>query len=549
MNKHFSLGLAFSLLAAWSAPAAAQVPPVVAPGPTVAPAPTAAATQATQFNIFEMFNCTKLKKECKDCLCASPLGQMLNNMTGMAGTFTGGLIPPLCPPKTAEDLLKAAADPNKSSAEKIADEIKASEAQAKARAAAMRFLGTVDCERFGQAGFPVALELIKGLSDTSECVRLAAAEALSNGCCCNEDTIEALAAVAAGAALFKKDEKTGLRTPAAGIQILPEKCPRVRAAARFGLERCLCCYVKKEPYVKRPGSERREGEPPLPRREGVPAANATKGAVQQARFEDQAQQPQRREGLGMPSEKVVQKAEQVLQGCGTIETPGVPANDCSLFGLCNRAYHKQYKRQVIRTTILDTSKDCEGKDVPVGADPNAVIKPKSQLKENLRNMCSPVVRAHGQEGDTTSGMTTGPTTQGAPSSSGQQPGSTQPGSTGTQPIIIYEAPAKQVVAPSNVSVIVQPVRQPVNVPVTHAPVYQTSATLVPAKKTSSFNLPFLNRKTAVKENVPTVVETISTPMPVSERRVVPVTVSPVSQPLPLPPQERRVVSYQLQPPQ
>jgi hypothetical protein len=524
MNRTLASGLGMMLLALGTAPASAQVPAGV-PGAAVQGAAVAQTAAPAQFNIFEMFNCTKMKAECKECLCATPLGQMANNMTGMFGTFTGGLIPPLCPPVKAEDLAKVLADPNKSSAEKEAAKVAALEAQAKARAAAMRFFGTVDCERFKAAGIDVAGELIKGLNDTNECVRLAAAEALGNGCCCGEDTIEALAAVASGAGLIRRNEAgerkfvpdaKGRINFATAYEILPEKCLRVRAAARFALERCLCCFVQKEPVGVRKKSQG-EGPPPKPKGEGDAFNQKGANGVVQVRFDEPRQQG---EGMPAPREKVVQDAQQVLQGCGTIDTPHVQSHDCSVFGFCKKAFgrHGHQKRQIIRTTILDTTPDCHGKLVPVGADANAVVQPHSRMKDNFRNMMAPVER---QPVQNNGAMPQSTVPQGAPATPSQgQPGGAK------QPIIIYEAPTQSVYVQTPApQVVVQPtVSQPLPLPpVVMKQQPQPLPTVIVAKPQPQ-------------------------PLPTKERRVTNFFI-PTQTPAPAPTQERRITSYQVMPQQ
>ncbi|MBI1833034.1 MAG: HEAT repeat domain-containing protein, partial [Planctomycetes bacterium] len=88
------------------------------------------------------------------------------------------------------------------------------------RRAAIRYLGTVDCNYW-----PNAIDaLSEGLrGDPSECVRFEAALALRNGCCCTKKIIKALETCVAG----KNDD---------GFPI--ERSERVRAAALEALERC-----------------------------------------------------------------------------------------------------------------------------------------------------------------------------------------------------------------------------------------------------------------------------------------------------------------------
>jgi hypothetical protein len=158
------------------------------------------------------------KEFCKRKICASPLGQLLNNSTAPLQALSGGLIPPFCPmtPTIAE-----LADPGAVGA---AAKIKLDEAGVKARKAAVRYLGTVDCHYWPEAedGLIGALR-----GDRSECVRYEAALALGNGCCCTKKTIEALTIVVS---CSNRDNAP------------KENSERVVEAARRALDHCLECY-------------------------------------------------------------------------------------------------------------------------------------------------------------------------------------------------------------------------------------------------------------------------------------------------------------------
>jgi hypothetical protein len=159
---------------------------------------------------------------CKAKFCASQLGLMLNNMiTGPIGALSGGFIPPCCPvaPTAAQIAALEAIAPGGAVA--TAAKIKASEADAKARVAAVEYLGTVDCTRWKEA----TKALVNALrADPNECVRYAAARVLNSGCCCNKETIAALKVCVAG------EDTDG--NP-------PENSPRVKAAAFNALQNCL----------------------------------------------------------------------------------------------------------------------------------------------------------------------------------------------------------------------------------------------------------------------------------------------------------------------
>jgi len=221
--------------------------------PTV-PAATgaAAAPQAAPCNLWS-FLCppAQQRQSMMNCICACPLGQMFNSMLKPMSAMSGGLLPGgICPgpnqPNPA-DLAKPA-----DSAEGAAARIKQAEADAKARRAAVRYLGTVDCRRFPEAEAAIVNSL---LTDPNECVRMEAALALTRACCCTKQTIEALTQTVSG--------KSHGNDP-------PETSERVRYAAAKALERCLArgCTGCVEP--RRPESPA-PPEPALPT-ETPPAA-------------------------------------------------------------------------------------------------------------------------------------------------------------------------------------------------------------------------------------------------------------------------------------
>jgi hypothetical protein len=231
------MGLAFPTGAAAQGPAgiaaaAGAVPPVAAP--------VAAAEPTTLWSFLGLSK--KQKEQCRQKLCQSPCGQFLNKAFLPMSAFTGGIVPPLCNGlPTPEELADKGAVGT-------AAAIKAEEAQAKARKAAMKYLGTVDCSRFPDAQDA----LIKGLrGDTNECVRYEAALALGNGCCCTKATMEALSVAAACS------DRDGFHR---------ERSDRVRAAAVAALQRCLACYVdpnppkQEKPVEGKPEEEKKKDE-------------------------------------------------------------------------------------------------------------------------------------------------------------------------------------------------------------------------------------------------------------------------------------------------
>ena len=181
----------------------------------------------------------KLRK--KFCSCA--LGQTINAALVPMETYTGGLIHAgLCPPKeqaNPADLAKPA-----DSAEGAAARIKAKEAQCAAKAEAVRYLATVNCDYYPEAEKALIASL---RTDECECVRLEAARALATGCCCTKATIAALVLT------VNADTKDG--GP-------PECSERVRAMALIALNKCVQCY--REPAPRQP---ERPDSPPTPEKE------------------------------------------------------------------------------------------------------------------------------------------------------------------------------------------------------------------------------------------------------------------------------------------
>jgi hypothetical protein len=185
--------------------------------------------------------CRQKLVECRTKFCNSRIGQMANGLLLQASPLTGGLLGPICPvpaglggpnappgvgPPNPADL---AMDPN--TPQGAAARIKAEENPAviKAKIEALQFLGTVDCRYYPEA----AAGLITGLRvEKNECVRLAAAKALANGCCCNPKIVKALLMV------VNCSNKDGF--PA-------EPSELVRAYAYVALERCMRRCVEAEP--------------------------------------------------------------------------------------------------------------------------------------------------------------------------------------------------------------------------------------------------------------------------------------------------------------
>lgn len=226
--------------------AAAQVP--AAPAAPVAPAAVPGAIGGVPPPGGLLGNCIKAKAYCRARLCASPLGQLLNGAVQPLTAFSGGIIPPICPPNTPSpaDLAAPAASPAGAAAR-----IQADTAAAAARRAAVRYLGTVDCHYWPEAQLALA-NALRG--DRNECVRLEAAWALTKGCCCTRITIEALSICVSGS------ERDG--NPS-------ETNERVKAAAHVALDHCLSCLGAVPPpplpLTTPPAPPVREKAPPVER--------------------------------------------------------------------------------------------------------------------------------------------------------------------------------------------------------------------------------------------------------------------------------------------
>jgi hypothetical protein len=176
---------------------------------------------------------------------------MVNGLvTGPMAGITGGFIPALCPPAPTPAQIAALDKIAPGGAAATAAKIQASEADAKARVAAVQYLATVDCTRWKEA----TKALINALrADPNECVRYAAAQALNSGCCCNRLTIDALKTCVAG------EDTDG--NP-------PESSARVKAAAFNALQNCLMKVPEVLPDEKAKSIDRERG--PVPDLEPMP---------------------------------------------------------------------------------------------------------------------------------------------------------------------------------------------------------------------------------------------------------------------------------------
>lgn len=278
--------------------------PVAPPVPAVPTAVPATPAAPAGFNIWTSLCpppgcCDKLKAH----YCQSFLGQFLGSAFAPMRMMTGGMMKPCCPTANtpnAEDLKKAADSPAGAAAR-----IKAEEAEAKARRADVRYLGTVDCNRYPEA----EKALIKALrTDRNECVRWEAALALGNGCCCTKLTVEALMLTA------NASDKDG--NPV-------ETSPRVRHAAAYALSNCQTRPIDMTP-------EPPERPTPLPEPRKLPdmtrAGGATPPRTLPAAF-----------GLpAIPTPASSQNTGFPIQPPVLPETPGVPTGQRGLFDIFMR---------------------------------------------------------------------------------------------------------------------------------------------------------------------------------------------------------------------
>lgn len=260
-----------------ASPAVAQTDTSAPPAPTTSSA-ASAATSAAPAATGILGKCTSclgsikggLGGCCKSC-CGTPLGQLINGAFQPLKMATGGVIPTPCPgpndPSKGGAAAGGGASGDAPGAQAAADAIKKDQAQAKARAAAVRYLGTVPCHYYPEA----EAALIQSLrTDRSECVRWEAAHALAQGCCCTKKTIEALKLVVSGS---QKDGNPS------------EKSFRVKVEALNALEHCLAMCG--DPQPQRPESPAHIPQPetvptplPQPKRPEAPMSQAGDNASQ-----------------------------------------------------------------------------------------------------------------------------------------------------------------------------------------------------------------------------------------------------------------------------
>jgi hypothetical protein len=198
---------------------------------------------------------------CKAAFCQSQFGTLVNNGMLPISGLTGGILGGCCPTTPTASQLAAAEAAG--GAEAVAAKIKAEEAGAKARIAAVEYLATVDCRYWPDAEGALIDRL---RADRNECVRYAAARALGTGCCCTKKTIAALKLV------VECSDEDG--NP-------PEASERVKAASWYALHHCVDRYVP-----PRPEPRERPSEPSRPEYPAAYRTDSGAGARAQAYAED-----------------------------------------------------------------------------------------------------------------------------------------------------------------------------------------------------------------------------------------------------------------------
>ncbi len=311
---------------------AAVAPAAAAPTAVSTTTVATTTTPAPQANLWSFLCPTpEQKAACKAKFCGSMFGQFINNSLAPAGALTGGIIGPCCPnpndpnaPPNPADLAMPA-----DSALGAAARVKQDTLAAKARRAAVRYLGTVDCNYWPEARAALINAL---LEDKNECVRLEAAVALQRGCCCKQDVIVALVKSVSGTRdyLLKDGKMIPVGPPA-------EDCERVRFAAMVALEHCLACYTDVVPVPSAAAGTRKGVEPlPGPNREPEPVGKPRPGGPAQSNSgirpgDAQAVRlvsySERMQNLSM--EEVIQEARRALQKARTATTVTVSAGPMS----------------------------------------------------------------------------------------------------------------------------------------------------------------------------------------------------------------------------
>ncbi len=208
-------------------------------------------------------------------------------MTSPLRFATGGVLPKCCPDVLSADELKNLDPSTTSPAEAAAAKIKAEEANAKARIAAVRYLATVDCHWWHEAEKALIASL---RADKNECVRYAAAIALGTGCCCTEKTIKALNITVIGSNEDGNPSENSERVKHAAWYALQVCMSRQACFANFAFEPVESLEPPEQPPVPRQLTPvPPEQAPPLSPETGPPPRTLPTTArrafdVEQARF-------------------------------------------------------------------------------------------------------------------------------------------------------------------------------------------------------------------------------------------------------------------------
>lgn len=321
MWKQYCVGLVLSASLTPSLPAQDVAAPV-------AGAPVAAPAAAPPKTIWSFLGISKDQLQaCKEKLCKKPIGQLLNNASKPMSVFTGGLLGNCCPPFNKEDLLKPP-----DSAEGAAARIKADEAAAKQRRAAVRYLGTVDCHYWPEAQ-DALIAALRG--DRNECVRWEAAMALGSGCCCTKATVKALSIAASSS------EEDG--NPS-------ETSDRVKGAAYAALQHCLACLAEALhiPLEETPPPEQVQPEPvPAPRPEppAIPPGEKAPGALHKptnpAEFYKRVEEQMTAVQVFEEARRAALKAQESIKAAKPSDPEVTASNEIkerSVFGLLKTAF-------------------------------------------------------------------------------------------------------------------------------------------------------------------------------------------------------------------
>jgi hypothetical protein len=304
---------------------------------------------------------------CKAAFCNTQFGALFNNSLAPLSALTGGVIPQCCPndannkPNPADLLLPP------DGALGAAARIKQDEAEAKARRAAVRYLGTAECNRWPEAKEALANAL---RLDHNECVRMEAAWALGRGCCCNRRTIIALAMCVSGS-----DEDGA-----------PRECSeRVRLPAMAALEHCLACFVEVVPVpveVKKPEGLPKPpegGKPePLPKPDAGTNAKAARPTATKVSFYERVD--------ALPADYVLRFGKAALQRARGNTVSPLPTGSHSIYDVARTAFAPEGVSSDVTTTpsadgnaVVETAPPPPLRPVPVPAAP-AATSPGTRIR-------------------------------------------------------------------------------------------------------------------------------------------------------------------------